>query len=101
MTTINGHQMTTTFWEDFTIADAFGEDAVVDTFNRVFNEWKSDVVYLAELTIVTNHKGWQHYQVGDEEIAQLYFGYYHQCMDYAYSGAFDEDDVHTFFRITD
>ena len=30
---VNGYEMKTTFWNDFTIADAFGINAIKDTFN--------------------------------------------------------------------
>lgn len=29
-----GYKPQTTFWQDFSIADAFGADAISDTFNR-------------------------------------------------------------------
>jgi hypothetical protein len=61
MTLENGYKMTTTFWEDFTIADMFGKEAIRDTFKRAFREWKNDYVYLTELVIVLNHKILQHY----------------------------------------
>ena len=31
-----GYKPITTFWDDFTIAEAFGIDAIRDTFNRAF-----------------------------------------------------------------
>ena len=63
---------TTTFWQDFTIADAFGADAVKDTFKRAFDGWKHDYMYLTDLVMVLNHKIWQHYGNGNEEMARLY-----------------------------
>ena len=36
----------TTFWSDFTIADAFGLTAVRDTFNRSFRDWKFNKIYV-------------------------------------------------------
>lgn len=39
---INGYETITTFYEDFSIADAFGIHAIKDTYTRAFNEWKSD-----------------------------------------------------------
>lgn len=41
-----GYTPITTFWDDFTIAEAFGENAVRDTFNRAFEEWKGNYKYL-------------------------------------------------------
>ena len=37
-----GYRPFTTFFEDFSIADNFGLDAIKDTYNRTFNEWKND-----------------------------------------------------------
>lgn len=38
----NGYETKTTFWEDFSIADAFGADAIKDTFDRSFKNWKNN-----------------------------------------------------------
>ena len=46
---IADYECQTTFWEDFSIADAFGEDAVKDTFKRAFEEWKDDYRYLTDI----------------------------------------------------
>lgn len=35
---MSGYEPKTTFFSDFTIADAFGAKAVQDTFNRAFAE---------------------------------------------------------------
>lgn len=45
-----------TFWDDFSIAEQFGVDAIQDTYNRAFKEWKSDYKMLTELVMVLNHK---------------------------------------------
>ena len=50
-----GYTPVTTFWDDFTIAEAFGGNAVRDTFNRAFDEWKGNYKYLTELVMVLNH----------------------------------------------
>jgi hypothetical protein len=51
-----GYTPQTTFWMDFSIADAFGVDAIKDTYNRAFEEWKNNYVYLTELVMVLNWK---------------------------------------------
>lgn len=71
MAEIFGYEPITTFWQDFTIADQFGEDAVVDTYNRVFEDWKDDYKYLTELVIVLNHKIWYHVNT-NEKLANTY-----------------------------
>ena len=73
----------TTFWADFTIADAFGEKAIEDTYKRAFNEWKSDYIYLTELVMAVNLKCWEHYEKGNEKLSQLYAILYYKCDDYA------------------
>ena len=50
------YECITTFWEDFSIADAFGIEAIKDTFKRAFEEWKTNYKYLTELVIVLNIK---------------------------------------------
>jgi len=59
---ITGYKPITTFWEDFSIADAFGVGAVKDTYKRAFDEWKSDYKYLTELAMVLNWKIWAWYE---------------------------------------
>ena len=77
-------EFTTTFWSDFTIADAFGIDAVKDTFKRAFKEWKDDYRYLTDLVIVLNHKCWQHYERGNQQLSELYQDYFYEAQNYAY-----------------
>lgn len=52
----NGYKFKTTFWNDFTIADKYGLEAVQDTFNRAFAEWRNNVIYLTEFVLVLNWK---------------------------------------------
>ena len=65
------YEFKTTFWSDFTIADAFGTEAIKDTFNRAFKYWKDNYEYLTELVLVLNWKIWQHYEK-NETYAKLY-----------------------------
>lgn len=76
------YEFKTTFWMDFTIADKFGIEAVKDTFKRAFSEWKTDYIYLTELTLVINWKCWQHYEKNNIEISKLYSAYYYQLREY-------------------
>lgn len=47
----------TTFMEDFGIAELFGVEAIEDTFQRCFHDWKNNIAYLTELVMVLNYKG--------------------------------------------
>jgi hypothetical protein len=84
-------EFTTTFWSDFTIADAFGIDAVKDTFKRAFKEWKDDYRYLTDLVIVLNHKCWEHYERGNQQLSQLYSDYFYEAQNYAYDNLKGEE----------
>ena len=66
------YEFKTTFWQDFTIADKFGLDAIKDTYVRAFNEWKTDKVYITELVLVLNWKIWEHHEKGDKKTAEIY-----------------------------
>ena len=52
---------TTTFYTDFTIADKFGADAIIDTYDRSLDSFKNDIKYMTELCIALNHKLWDWY----------------------------------------
>lgn len=67
-----------TFFSDFSIADAFGIEAIKDTYNRAL-EWKVDVKMFTALVAVLNQKCWQHYHLGNEELSRLYAGLYHKA----------------------
>ena len=65
-------EFVTTFWDDFTIADKFGEYGIRDTFNRAFKTRKDDKIYFTEFVIVLNWKIREHYDNWNEEIARIY-----------------------------
>ena len=73
----NGYEIKTTFWSDFSIADAFGIDAIKDTFNRAFSEWKNNTEYVTELACVTSWKSCAWYEKNNE-YSMLYADYYHK-----------------------
>ena len=83
------YELKTTFWTDFSVADAFGTGAVQDTFDRAFDEWKGNHIYLTELAMVLNHKCWQHYRQNDT-LGQLYDSLYWQADEYALDHLKDE-----------
>lgn len=91
---------TTTFWKDFSIADAFGVKAIKDTYRRAFAEWKSDYRYLTDLVMVLNHKCWQHYDNGNNELSRLYSDLYYKADAYACENLKGEE-LSYYFRVTD
>lgn len=90
-------------WEDFTIADGFGADAVHDTFRRAFGEWRDDPTYLGELCMTVNHKSWQHHRCWHPGLSRMYADMYYKCRDYAYGddSPYSDDDRRILFEITD
>ena len=97
---MSGYQPITTFWSDFTIADAFGADAVKDTYTRAFGEWKSTTEYITELTLILNWKIWYWNDNGREDLARLYDSLWREsdqwCMD-----NLKGDDLQYYLRTTD
>ena len=69
---ITGYKPITTFYEDFSIADRFGARAVKDTYYTAFKNWKTNYKYLTELVMALNWKIYEHYNCGNEKLANLY-----------------------------
>lgn len=103
-----GYEPKTTFWQDFSIADLYGLNAIHDTLRRAFGEWREDVEYIAELALVLNHKGCFYYAAAEKHdgdkylyaLAQTYFAMYHVVNDYA-KEYFTGEDAEYYFRVTD
>ncbi len=93
-------EFTTTFREDFAIAERFGMSAVKDTFRRAFNEWKNDYKYLTDLVLVLNAKCWEWYEHHNESFCQLYADLYYEARDYALDNLKGEE-LNYYFDMTD
>ena len=59
------YKFQTTFWEEFSIADQYGSEGIVEHYNQVFEQWKDNLKFLTELVLVLNWKIAQWYQVDD------------------------------------
>lgn len=94
-----GYKPITTFWQDFSIADHFGENAIRDTYRRAFAEWKDNYKYLTELVMVLNHKIWRWYE-RNETIARIYNELWEKADEYAMNNLKDEE-IRYFLRVTD
>jgi hypothetical protein len=68
---MTGYKPFTTFYEDFSIADAFGVNAIIDTYKLAFKEWKHDYKYITEFIMALNWKIHEHYGRNDE-YAEVY-----------------------------
>lgn len=96
-----GYKPVTTFWDDFSIAEHFGEDAVILSFYDTFNLYRDNVIYITELSMVLNHKGW-HYYVGEKNktLSDIYFKLWEKVDQYCVENLKGEDSEY-YFRVTD
>lgn len=97
---MSGYQPKTTFWQDFSIADVFGKDAIMDTFNRAFDEWKSNVEYITELCLILNWKIWYWHDNNNEEYATIYNELWGKVDSWCMENLKD-DDLKYFIHTTD
>lgn len=94
------YEFKTTFWMDFTIAEHFGIEAVKDTFERAFKEWRNDVVYVTELALVMNWKCWRHWEEGNHELGRYYSDRYYEVREWCLDNL-EGDDLRYYFETTD
>lgn len=96
---MTGYKPITTFWQDFSIADMFGTNAIEDTYRRALKEWKSDYKFLTELVMVLNWKIWEHYET-DETAARLYNDLWIEAQEYALDNLVG-NELKYFLEVTD
>lgn len=94
-----GIEMESTWWQDFTVADAFGESAIKDTFNRAYKYWMDDKVYTTELVMVLNWKIWEWFEK-DKKIAKLYESLWRKADGYVMEN-WKGEDLQYYLRKTD
>lgn len=93
-----GYEPMTTFWQDFSIADKFGNNAIAETYERVKSEWKDNYKYWTELCLVLNHKIWQ-WHGRDSQKATLYDRLWREAD--AMTAEWPEEQEEYYFQITD
>ena len=96
---ITGYEPQTTVYVDFSIAEAFGENAIKDTYNRLFMEWKDNYIYFTELVMALNWKIWEHYERNDK-YAKLYNELWEKADMYACENL-KGDELAYFYKTTD
>lgn len=96
---MTGYKPQTTFYTDFSIADKFGIDAVKDTYKRAFEAWKNNVVYMTELTMALNWKGWRWWEA-NRPLAEVYFDLYNTAAEYCVNN-FKGADLDYYYSTTD
>lgn len=94
-----GYEVKTTFWDDFTLAERHGVNAVKETYQRAFKEWHNNVEYVTELAMVLNHKIWQHYEE-NYELGKVYNDLWIECDTWCHDNL-KGDDAMYYFQTTD
>lgn len=99
-----GYEPITTFWQDFTIAEIYGDENIEETTQTAFSNYCSDVKYLTELIMVLNHKCWYWYEHGKESLSKLYetlfYEYDNRAIKYLEEQG-NEEDIRYFFSTLD
>lgn len=94
------YECKTTFWEDFSIAERFGAEAIKDTYRRARAEWKNDRVYGTELSMVLNHKCWYWHEKQNETLSRLYAGLWEEWHEWVLEN-WKGEDLGYYLRVTD
>ena len=98
---LTGYKPKTTFYMDFSLAEPFGLAAICDTYTRAVNEWKTNIEYMTELSMVLNWKIWEHHEV-NSTFAKMYNDLWDKCCTFITEEAgFSEDDISYYYRTTD
>ena len=90
----------TLFYADFKVAEAFGLDAVRETFQNCGDLNRRDWKEVAELAVVLNYLLWDAHDRGDKSLEKLYTEYWHKVNSIC-SAWTDEARAEYYFRLTD
>lgn len=89
-----------TFYADFSVADVYGEKAILDTYHRAFNDWKGSAKMFVELVAALNHKIWFWYEAGVDEYSELYNRLWKEADAFG-SEHFKGEDATHYFQVLD
>lgn len=96
---MTGYKPMTTCYMDFSIAEPFGESAVLETYDSLFEVMKCDYRWLTEFVMALNWKIWEHYET-NEKLARVYNSLWEQAQEYALNNL-HEDELNYFYSTTD
>lgn len=95
-----GYRPFTTFYDDLSIAELFGDEAIVETYEEIICQWICDVKYFTEFVMMLNWKCAEWYNDGNIIRAGLYQELHHVAMDKALE-VFDEEELKYFWKTLD
>ena len=97
---MTGYKPQTTFYEDFSIADAFGISAIKDTYERGLETAKTlGYIYLTEFVMALNWKIWEHFETR-EQLARVYNDLWMKAEDIA-RDTLQGEELEYYYRTTD
>lgn len=95
---MTGYKPITTFYTDFSIADKFGDKAIIDTYKRAMDNWKNDYKYLTELVMVLNWKAFRYQD--NHDLCLLYTTLWDMASNYAENNL-NGDELDYYYATTD
>ena len=96
---MTGYKPKTTFWQDFSIAEMFGEKEIRDLYDRAMKHWSWDKEYITEFVMVLNWKIFYYYEI-NEKLAKLYNELWEKADAWCMSNL-KGDDLTYYIRTTD
>lgn len=103
----SGNDLTYTFISDFAIADWYGKDSVMETYENVLKSWGSDYKAFTEIVVALNLLSWandalrQQGMEGRDEFVEIYSDLYYKARDEFYKKFKGDEERDWFFRMTD
>ena len=94
------YNIVSTFASDFAIADAFGADAVEDTYERSMASFNEDVFMLTEMSLVLNWAIWRYWELHEQELSIMYDKLWKKLDNYIMSH-FTGDELEFYIKTTD
>ena len=86
MCSITGYSPITTFWDEFTKAEASdGENAVRNLYAELFEKCKGNHKSFTELVMILNWKSWYHDSADNDQMCSLYVDLFNQASDWGYN----------------
>ena len=83
------------FWAAFDDAEEGGANTIQVIANMAYQRWKDSIEELTDLVMVINHKCWEHYRLGNNELSSLYgdlyYFYYEKAINYLEKEKRNED----------
>lgn len=95
---MTGYKPMTTCYMDFSIAESFGETAILDTYVSLMEQMKCDYRWLTEFVMALNWKIWEHCET-NERLAKLYDSLWEHADNYARSNLYGAELSYFFSTI--